>query len=293
MQKVLDFIEKVLKGMIVGIAAMTAGAGTFAIVLGIYDRCMEIIANPFKKFKENLIYVLPIVIGICISALFCGKLVIFMLNEYESYVKYAFLGIILGGVPTLFQRANAKGKDKKYIIALVLAAICTMLMTAWGNSVEEREITRQIGWLELFAYGLLYAFGAVMPGMTTIHILMFLGVLAPIMSGIFALDLSVIIPFGIGYLIMVLGTANLITFLFKKFYGYTYYAIIGFSILSLQMLVPPLMTTKEKILCPIIALVATAIMYGITRLDDILANKRENKNEIQKDENKMIEEKAK
>lgn len=274
MQKFLDFIEKMVKGMVVGIAAMTAGAGTFAIVLGIYDRCMEIIANPFKNFKENLIYVLPIVIGICISAVIGGKFVIYMLNTYESYVKYAFLGIILGGVPTLFKRANEKGKDKKYIIALVLAAIFTMLMTAWGNSVEENEITRKLNPIELFGYGLLYSFGAVMPGMTTIHILMFLGVLAPIMSGIFALDFSVIIPFGIGYLIMVLGTANLITFLFKKFYGYTYYAIIGFSILSLQMLVPPLVSTQEKILCPIIALTTTLIMYGITRLDDILEKKR-------------------
>ena len=50
----VEVFIKIIKGMIIGISAMTAGAGTFAIILGIYDRCMQIIANPFKNFKSNL-----------------------------------------------------------------------------------------------------------------------------------------------------------------------------------------------------------------------------------------------
>ena len=55
-EKIEEFIIKTIKGIIVGIGVLTAGAGTFAIVLGIYDRCMEIIAKPFKNFKENYFY---------------------------------------------------------------------------------------------------------------------------------------------------------------------------------------------------------------------------------------------
>ena len=66
-KNVIEFIIKIIKGMIVGIGSISAGAGTFAIVLGIYDRCMEILAKPFKNFKENFRYILPIIIGIIIS----------------------------------------------------------------------------------------------------------------------------------------------------------------------------------------------------------------------------------
>ncbi|MBR3133147.1 MAG: DUF368 domain-containing protein [Clostridia bacterium] len=90
-----DFIIKIIKGIIVGIAAMTAGAGTFAIILGIYDRCMEIISNPFKGFKDNLKYITPILIGIGLSALVFGNVVIYCLNEYNALTRCVFLGIII------------------------------------------------------------------------------------------------------------------------------------------------------------------------------------------------------
>ena len=57
---VKEIITKIVKGIIIGVASLTAGAGTFAIVLGIYDRSMEIIANHFKNFKDNLKYIWPI-----------------------------------------------------------------------------------------------------------------------------------------------------------------------------------------------------------------------------------------
>ena len=80
----IEFIVKTIKGMIIGVSAMTAGAGTFAIILGIYDRCMEIIANPFKHFKSNLKYILPIVIGIGISVIIFGKFVLYCLANNKS-----------------------------------------------------------------------------------------------------------------------------------------------------------------------------------------------------------------
>ena len=49
-----EIITKFIKGMIIGVAALTAGAGTFAIVLGIYDRCMEIIAILLRILKKIL-----------------------------------------------------------------------------------------------------------------------------------------------------------------------------------------------------------------------------------------------
>ena len=274
----VEFIVKVFKGMIVGVSAMTAGAGTFAIILGIYDRCMEILANPFKNFKKNLIYILPILIGILISVLIFGKLVLFFLRNYEAYFRCVLLGIIIGGIPTLFKVANKKGFKPRYILAMIVALIITVILTTIANSLKAGKSVEYISTIELIIYGAIYSFGAVMPGMTTIHILEYMGVLGIIMSGIFKLDLAIIIPFGIGYVILALTTAGIITYLFKKFYGMTYYAIIGFSITSLVMFVPKFESTFQAITGIVLIVFSAIIIYLITKLEEITKKKKEVQN---------------
>ena len=124
-----------------------------------------------------------------------------------------------------------------------------------------------------------------MPGMTTIHILEYMGVLEKIMSGIFAFDFGIIIPFGIGYIILALTTAGIITYLFKNFYGMTYYAIIGFSITSLVMFIPDFSSINEAVIGTILAIVSGIIIYFITRLEDYTKNKKERFNKEKIEEN--------
>ena len=124
-----------------------------------------------------------------------------------------------------------------------------------------------------------------MPGMTTIHILEYMGVLEKIMSGIFAFDFGIIIPFGIGYIILALTTAGIITYLFKNYYGMTYYAIIGFSITSLVMFIPDFSSINEAVIGTILAIVSGIIIYFITRLEDYTKNKKERFNKEKIEEN--------
>lgn len=267
-KNIVEFIIKTVKGMIVGLGTITAGAGTFAIVLGIYDRCMEIIAKPLKNFKDNIKYIFPIILGICISVVIFKNSIAYLFNNYNAYVKCVFFGIIVGGVPTLLKVADKKGKNKKHFIALIAAFIATIVFTGIGESFGQNNgIESKMEPVYILIYGIIYGFGAIMPGMTTMHVLIFLGVWEPIFSGILSGNLSVIIPFGIGYIIVVLLTANLMSYCFKNFYGYTYYAIIGFSVTSLLMLIPDVNNITEKILCTIIAIVTAIIMYNISKLE--------------------------
>ena len=244
-----------------GIAALTAGAGTIAIVLGIYDKCMKIIANPFKNFKENLRYIWPILLGILFSVACCAGLIAYLLANYNALTMCAFLGIIIGGIPELIATANKKGFDKKYLISMMVALVITIIMTIIASNTKEGKTVEYLSIPELIVYGAIYAWGAVMPGMTTIHILIFMGVLAPIIEGFTALNFAIIVPFGIGYIAIALTTANLITYLFNRFYGMTYYAIIGFSITSL-------FNNVLEILLGIIVLVIFAfIIFAITKID--------------------------
>ena len=270
-----EIITKTIKGMIVGVASLTAGAGTLAIVLGIYDGCMEIIANPFKNFKENLKYIWPILLGIVISAICCANVVKFLLQNYNSYTMCAFLGIIIGGIPTLIATANKKGFKKKYLLSMFLALIVTVIITMIASNTKEGKIVEYLSVPELIMYGAIYAWGAVMPGMTTVHILLYMGVLAPILDGFTTLNFGIIIPFGVGYIAIALTTAGLITYLFKRFYGMTYYAIIGFSVTSLVMFIPKFSNVTEVVIGIIIGIVFCALMLAITKVDKIIEESKE------------------
>lgn len=263
--------------MIIGLGAITAGAGTFAIVLGVYDRCMQIIARPFKNFKENLKYILPIVLGIGISVLIFKNTVIFLFTKYTSYVKCLFFGIIIGGIPALLKVANKEGKNTKHKIAFFLAFLITIILTLVGEYFKSiTPLETKMDFALLILYGAIYGFGAIMPGMTTMHTLIFLGVWGPILKGILTLNMNIIIPFVIGYLIVVLLTANLMSYCFKKYYGYTYYAIIGFSVTSLIMLIPNVEGVAQRIICTLITLISGIMMYQVTKLEDKIKDK-ENK----------------
>ena len=273
-------ITRFIKGLIIGVAALTAGVGTFAIILGIYDRCMEIIAKPFKNFKDNLIFILPILIGIGISAVGCAKLISFLLENYNAYTRSAFLGIIIGGIPTLFKVANKDGFKRPYLISTMVALIITIVLTMFANSLKEGTEVTSITMLEAMIYGAIYAWGAVMPGMTTVHVLMYMGVWGVILSRAAAFDWTIIVPFGLGYVALALLTANMITFLFKKFYGFTYYAIIGFSITSLVMFIPQYNGPLELIIGTLIVFAFLFLTLELTKI------------EVKKEENKqMVEEK--
>lgn len=275
-----EIITKIVKGIIIGVASLTAGAGTFAIVLGIYDRCMAIIANPFKNFKENFKYIWPILVGIVFGAACCANLVMFLLKEYNAFTRCAFLGIIIGGIPTLFSVANKQGFKKSYLISTLIAFIITVLCTAMANNTAEGTTVEYLGTIELIIYGAIYAWGAVMPGMTTMHILIYMGVLGPILEGITALNMAVIIPFGIGYVALALTTAGMITYLFKKFYGVTYYAIIGFSITSLMFFIPDFSGGLEAMIGIVLIVLFAAAMYGITVLDKKIDETKEKEGKV-------------
>lgn len=151
---------------------------------------------------------------------------------------------------------------------MIIALLITVLLTQIANNTKAGETVTDLSNIELIVYGAIYSFGAVMPGMTTIHVLIYMGVLPTIIAGFFAVDMGIILPFGIGYILLALSTANLITFLFKKFYGMTYYAIIGFSITSLVMFIPEFSSLLEGIIGSIIVGIFAILVFLMTKLEN-------------------------
>ena len=86
--------------------------------------------------------------------------------------------------------------------------------------------------------GVLWGLSIVVPGMTSSSTLMALYLYEPLNSGISNMDLSVIVPWGIGMLVTMLALAKLITILFERFYSKAYHFIIGITLASTLIIVP-------------------------------------------------------
>ncbi len=274
MKHIINFF----KGMIIGISNVIPGVsgGTMAVSMGIYEKLVQTIGNFFHHFKENfkknIIFLLPIVLGAGIGILLFSKLLKFLLENYAMQTQFAFMGLILGSIPFIMKKSVIKGFSFKYLIpgiltftiGVVLAILEIMGIT--GTPVQGFDINF-INIILLFIYGIISAASMVVPGISGSFILLLLGVYSAIISAISSLNILVLIPFGIGVVIGILIASKLINFLLEHFYGYTYFAIIGFVIGSLLAIYPGFyfdMSGVISIICLVLGFISSFFISKYT-----------------------------
>ena len=65
----LQWILDILRGSVIGISNIIPGVsgGTMAVSMGIYDRLIGDITHLFKKFRQSVVDVLPIAVGVLVG----------------------------------------------------------------------------------------------------------------------------------------------------------------------------------------------------------------------------------
>jgi len=265
-----------IHGIIIGITGLIPGfgMGVCAIILKKYDRVMAILAHPFKDFKNNLKFVVPTVIGIAIGMYTFMGIVEFFLKNYHIQTMYLFLGFALGGLPLVFKQANKKGFKRIYVPTLIITTIIMIIVIIYMNSlkIEGLEIS-DLSFISLIIYGGIYGFGAIMPSMTTMNILIYLGVLAPMLAGIRAMNFNIILPAAIGYFSVIILTAKFLNYMFENHYGYMYYGILGFAISSLIMLFPGFPRGINVFICYSLFVIGFVSLYNVSKINKKNAEK--------------------
>ena len=69
------------------------------MIFGIYEKLVDCVLNFFKDIKNNIKFLLPILIGIFIGAVIFGNLLRFLFNNFDVQTKFCFIGLILGSIP--------------------------------------------------------------------------------------------------------------------------------------------------------------------------------------------------
>ena len=255
-----------LKGMILGSAMIIPGVsgGTLAISLGIYERIINVITHFFKNFKENIIFIINLGLGILASIVLGALILNYTFEHYPIPTIIFFIGLLIGSIPSLTKRVDLRNTLKISNIFYFLLGVSLVLGVYLFKGSS--EVTFSNGFnlvqsIKLILVGVVAAVTLVIPGISGSFMLMILGYYKPILEVIsdtikfnnLGNNILILIPFGVGVLLGIIGIAKLIEYLLKNHETKTYYAIIGFLIASIIEIFVSLFSYQASIIQVIIS----------------------------------------
>ena len=265
----VDWILRLLKGILVGIGFITPGlsGGVLAVVFGIYEPLMRWLGNLREKFLQNLIYFLPVGIGGILGVLAFSAVVEWAFGNYSAQFTWLFIGFITGTFPSLIKASGKQGRKSWHWGLLTVVALGTVLLMRWLETIRTVQLAQNFGsWL---LSGAMIGLGVVAPGMSPSNFLIYLGLYEPMASGISRLDFGVIIPLALGGLACVLLFARLVSWLFKKYYALMYHIILGVVVGSTLAIIPSGVRGLGMIaVCALLFTAGGLISFLLAKLDE-------------------------
>lgn len=239
----------VIKGFFMGIANVIPGVsgGTIAIILGVYEQFIGAISGILKNFKENLKFLIPIGIGMCLAIITTSKVVGYSYDNFPLPTLLFFVGLVFGGIPMLLNKVKDVEESKNisnYVIAFLTFSL-VIFMASYKfifsmNSEVSFESINIGGYILLFIIGVVAAATMVIPGISGSLVLMILGYYYPIIDTINNVlkgdtfhNLIILGIFGMGVVFGILIISKLLEYLFSKYKIKTYFGVLGFVFASI------------------------------------------------------------
>lgn len=234
---ILDIL-RVVQGLLIGGGAILPGVsgGVLCVVFGIYQPMMAILAHPKQNLPRYWRMFLPVVIGWVLGFVVFAWLIKALFERSETMTIILFIGLIAGTMPSLYREAGKFGRSKGGFIGMAVGFVALFAFLWWVQNTPELEIEPSFGWY-LFC-GILWGFSTIVPGMTSSSILISLGLFSPMVAGVSALNMSVILPMVGGIAAVVVTLSKAINALFQKYYTVAFHTILGIVIASTLVIVP-------------------------------------------------------
>lgn len=307
----MRLIQNVIIGIIMGVANIIPGVsgGTMVVMLGVYDKfieelsyCINELKNLFKIkkgkgilksigqffvniWKREKNFLIPIFVSLAISVYILSKIFSGMSETAQMLRNFAFVGLIIGGIPFLVkelkrakpgkkEKINEEGKVSKirYILPLLitLLIIVTIYILKTKGIVIPAIKLENISFMQkiiIFLIGAIAAFSMVIPGISGSMIVVILGYYELMTKSISSFNLAFIIPFAIGIIVGIIVATKIIKYLLENYYITTYSGIIGFVLGSIPMVMPNVMpiTKKMWIYSAITILIGIVLSYGLEK----------------------------
>lgn len=269
-------IKLILKGFVVGLGKIIPGVSgaMLAITMGIYERGLKAVSNIFKEFKQHFKFLLFLGIGIILALVIGGKVVIYCLDKFYLPTMFLFIGMILGGIKPLFKEIKGEKAEPKNILIGLSVVILLLVVSVLDFGQDKSSYVKNISsFFTFFLGGVFDAAATVIPGISGTALLMILGYYNIIMSSFGDMfnfsnignNLFVLVPFVLGMAFGIFTLAKLMNYLFSHHKTTTYYAIIGFSCVSVLILIGKTFCNTYTILEIVISLILLVIGYLTSR----------------------------
>lgn len=285
----------ILKGFIMGIANIIPGVsgGTFAIILGIYEKLINILSCFWKNIKENLKFIIPLVIGIAIALIGGSYLIDFGLDNFPIATMMLFIGLIIGGLPYIYIKVHKKYSFLNVSIFIIIAAIVILISLLNMNKTVSLDNISFLLIVKLIFVGMITAATTIIPGISGSLVLMNMGYYEGIIEAVKGLtkisqlghNIAILLPFGIGVIFGFILVARLIKWLLNRFPIQSYFGILGFVVASIVCILIKIDYTNINVLEIVVGfvlLVSGAFATFFLARYDYIKNK-------EKDESKLEE----
>jgi len=276
----VKFINLLLKGMAIGVSNVIPGvsAGTFMVLLGIYDELVEAIGNFLtskSKRKDYFLFLLPLVIGASGGVLVFANLITLLMERHAVPTQFFFIGLILGGIPAVLKMYHDMKPSTSRLVAFTVGlglVIFLGIEERLGISGHIPVSTSSLLGFSFFAIVGFFAGGAmVTPGVSGAYIFLLTETYEPIMQALASLTQppihwGVIVSVAAGAGIGLLVCSRLIALALERQPAVTFYAILGLICGSFVGLWPAGLGVSASSLASIVALVpGVAIAYLLGR----------------------------
>lgn len=243
----VNFLYRIVCGFFLGLSVFAPGVSgsIMAVMMGIYDRLIGIVSNPFKNFKKNFFYLVPMGIGAVMSLVLFVLAFEYLFATYEKATYLLFMGLIAGNLPIVFKNANIGGFKKHYLIGVVAAfgvALGVGFLQASQSGAAAGNIDAAPGFILLAVSGLVAGMASMIPGMSISMILIMLGVYKFLMdtasnlmhlSGSLWDGLKIVAIVGGCFIVGMVAFSQITKYVIDRHHGLAYFSIFGFMCGSL------------------------------------------------------------
>lgn len=265
-------IKKIIKlyliGLVLGSAFIIPGlsGGILAVTFGIYDKIIYHLVTIKTNFKESIIFLMPIFLGVISSIIIFIKIILYFIDNYYVCLLLVFSGIIISGIPTIYKKV---GSNNRFNILYMLmgALICIMpLIININFNVENYNF---LVFVLLIFLGILLSLTIILPGISGSLILINLGLYEPLLNSIneiinlknITYNIILLLPIILGTFLGIYFFTKLVYYLLKEHSHKIYSCIFGIIISSLILILYNILNYNFYIKDIIIGFILMLISY--------------------------------
>lgn len=267
--KIKSVLKNLLCGLTIGSSMLVPGVsgGTTAIILGIYDKLISAVGNILHDFKKSIIFLVQIAFGGIIGVIALSGLILWLVEVWELPMMYFFMGAIFGSIPMLIKKSQVTIKtlyNSLFAFIGIGLVLVIGLLPKSSFSVVPNDFN---GALLLVFSGIIIAIALVLPGISTSHILLVLGMYEAVWGSFRSMNFYYLFLLGIGVIIGTLSTTKIIDKAMTKFPQQTFMIIVGFVMASVYDIFPGVPVGINILYCGIMTAAGFTIVWFVSRLN--------------------------